>query len=214
MKKKNAIKSVLVKNQKRSFSKNYLENGKNMKIIVNLRYDDECGNGHNTFTITAIIFEGIRHSQSGCCHEEIAKHFPELAKYIKWHLCCSDGPLHYVANTLYHAEQHAAKEGWVYFLEPITKKSINLEYCSIEKWNTKYSDQITKETKFGYSFEIDQKTEKKANFDFARLSAIWPEATDEELSQDQTKLKFFLLNRLPGLMEKFKKDMEELEFVF
>ena len=38
---------------------------------------------------------------SGCCHNEVIKHFPELAQYIRWHLVSSDGPLHYIANTLH-----------------------------------------------------------------------------------------------------------------
>lgn len=41
--------------------------------------------------------------QCGGSHEDIAKHFPELKKYIKWHFMNSDGPMHYIANTIYHA---------------------------------------------------------------------------------------------------------------
>lgn len=43
----------------------------------------------------------------GCIHDEVAKHFPELAHLIKWHLSSTDGPMHYVANTVYWAEQGA-----------------------------------------------------------------------------------------------------------
>lgn len=45
----------------------------------------------------------------GCIHEDIVKHFPELRPYIKWHLCSSGEPLHYLANTLYHAND---KDCW------------------------------------------------------------------------------------------------------
>jgi hypothetical protein len=45
----------------------------------------------------------------GCIHEDIAKHFPELMPYIKWHLTSTDGPMHYLANTLYHAND---KDCW------------------------------------------------------------------------------------------------------
>jgi len=41
----------------------------------------------------------------GCLHDEIRQHFPELAHLIKWHLVSTDGPLHYIANTLYHLEK-------------------------------------------------------------------------------------------------------------
>jgi hypothetical protein len=33
----------------------------------------------------------------------VQEHFPELAPFLKWHLCSTDGPLHYIANTRYHA---------------------------------------------------------------------------------------------------------------
>ena len=79
-------------------------------ISVQLRFDDECGNGHNTFAITGTIrYKDRRRNRSdaniitsGCIHEEIAKHFPGLRKYIKWHLCNTDGPMYYIANTIYH----------------------------------------------------------------------------------------------------------------
>lgn len=77
-------------------------------IKAELRFDDECGNGHNSFSITGEInasrsFEERTHVSSGCIHEQIAAHFPELAHLIKWHLTSTDSPMHYVANTVYHA---------------------------------------------------------------------------------------------------------------
>ena len=97
----------------------YDENGKPAVLIVEIRYDDECKNGHNTFAITGNLYENYRipgettvhhkdgsllwQSTGGCIHEEIIKRFPELAKYIKWHLTAADGPLYYLANTIYHA---------------------------------------------------------------------------------------------------------------
>ena len=65
---------------------------------VVLRFDDRCGNGHNTFSITV----DAQHF-GGCMHAEIAEVFPEYAHLIKWHLVSTDGPLHYIANTLFHA---------------------------------------------------------------------------------------------------------------
>jgi hypothetical protein len=79
--------------------------GKNAHIKAEVRYDDECGNGHNTFAITADIYiPGRRDIEAGgCLHDEIAQHFPDLAPYIKWHLCSSDGPMHYIQNTIFLA---------------------------------------------------------------------------------------------------------------
>jgi len=64
-----------------------------------LRFDDECGNGHNTFSITVDGGESF----GGCMHDSICEVWPEYARLTKWHLVSTDGPLHYVSNTRYHA---------------------------------------------------------------------------------------------------------------
>jgi len=105
------LKSILVKKQvKQLIKENVTVNGqKYNKVVCNIRYDDECGNGHNSFAITGEFYVNQREitngnpSMCGCCHEELLKVFPEIAHLIKWHLTSSDGPMHYIANTLYHA---------------------------------------------------------------------------------------------------------------
>jgi hypothetical protein len=89
-------------------------------IVAEARFDDDCKNGHNTFAITAYLYDrtqrngdghavgtqGRRYLGScGCQHDLVVQHFPELAPLIKWHLSSTDGPMHYVANTIYHVEQ-------------------------------------------------------------------------------------------------------------
>lgn len=79
------------------------------RIRAEIRFDDNCFNGHNSFAITASVEDTsqtrrhLREVMGGCCHDEIAKAFPELAPLIRWHLTSSDGPMHYIANTVYHA---------------------------------------------------------------------------------------------------------------
>jgi len=93
--------SVLVKSQKQIFEKRVPGyDGHDKLFKVEIRYDDQCGNGHNSFSIT-----GDHDGSSGCVHDEIEKHFPELAPFIKWHRTSSDGRMHYVTNALYHAER-------------------------------------------------------------------------------------------------------------
>lgn len=75
---------------------------------VKIGFDDDCGNGHNTFSITADVYtiESRRRNDiaaGGCMHEEIAKIFPELAHLLQWHLWSTDGGMHYVANAAFHA---------------------------------------------------------------------------------------------------------------
>jgi hypothetical protein len=100
--------SKLTKKQVKTYGpKFYIERGSQFRIVAEVRYDDECGNGHNSFGITATIDQKWgnqwRDYSGGCCHDKVIKHFPELAPFIKWHLTGSDGPMHYVANTLWHA---------------------------------------------------------------------------------------------------------------
>ena len=98
--------SKLVKNQKITKTKTI----GNERLTVTVRHDDECGNGHNTFSITAVKAEraGNNHWYDrcwGCQHDEVTRFFPNLAPLLKWHLCSTDGPMHYVVNTLYWKKQ-------------------------------------------------------------------------------------------------------------
>jgi hypothetical protein len=112
--------STLVKDQKFTKTFHYFEDGEPRTLVVEVRHDDECGNGHNSFAITGNLFDrtkripgesSITHSSGkrlwlsscGCLHDEIAKHAPEFAPFLKWHGTHTDEPLHYVANTTYHA---------------------------------------------------------------------------------------------------------------
>jgi len=99
--------SVLTKAQGRHFTREFTRDGTRFLLDAHVRYDDSCGNGHNTFSITGVLKEKmgsrfIEHS-AGCIHDEIVNAVPELAPYIKWHLCSSDGPMHYLQNSLYLA---------------------------------------------------------------------------------------------------------------
>lgn len=99
--------SVLTRNQKKKFTKDIIWEGKPHIMHVNIRYDDECNNGHNTFSITGSIWKRGNQRDcetGGCIHEEIKKYFPEFKDIIKYHLVSSDGPMHYIANTTYWAK--------------------------------------------------------------------------------------------------------------
>ena len=75
-----------------------LPNG--FKLEIDVRFDDSCNNGHRTFAITGLLTDPKgRFDAAGAIHDEIVEAAPELAPYIKWHLCGEHEPLHYVANT-------------------------------------------------------------------------------------------------------------------
>lgn len=105
------LESKLAKSQKKTFHAIGVVYGEKADIIATVRYDDECGNKHNSFSITGDIYKHGKprtdhnYMDGGCVHDEIEKHFPELAPFIKWHLTSSDGPMHYIANTTYHARE-------------------------------------------------------------------------------------------------------------
>lgn len=84
-----------------------LTNGQKVAMHAEIRFDDNCHNGHNSFAITGFgwydFYKARDWDFGGCCHEMIAEVFPELEPLIKWHLMDTDGPMHYVANTVHFA---------------------------------------------------------------------------------------------------------------
>ena len=167
--------------------------------IVRIRYDDECGNGHNTFSLTA---EGP--DMGGCCHDLIVTAFPELESFTKWHLCSSDGPLHYIANTMHHAATIPVEQGkW---------------WLSLENQKIRIVDKIERERmieRYGENAHFESypnPMSKESNLDAARSTAIWPDATDSELLADDLEAK--LLQRLPRLLAEFRVAIEHFNFIF
>ena len=94
------------------------------RLTVKASYQDNPRNGRNSFHITGDITTAksrrMRDSAAfSCLHDEIATVFPELAHLIKWHGVSTNGPTHYVANTVFLAgdkDCHGLKSGdpWVF----------------------------------------------------------------------------------------------------
>lgn len=266
------MKSILTKHQKQTFQRQIEYDGQKCNMTVEIRYDDECGNGHNTFAITGTIkrlSRGIYHTIcAGCIHEEIEKYFPEFKHLIKWHLCNSDAPMHYLENTLYHASNsasskyevgepnrwqkvltfknsyitHKFSKDFMEFLENKKEKMFNIVEVEHKKdTNYNYKPKYTfegfeckwyqcpfddKQTAEEYQKELAEKDwiiktiatgyqeGKPRDFAAARRSAIWEDATDEQLSLPREELKKLLIKRLPRLMKEFKKDIETLGFIY
>lgn len=85
----------------------YTENGQRYRIKVEIRLNDECGNGYEDFALTADGYEIKANGRKdwafgGCCHDEILAQFPELAIFEVLHLCDFKGaPMYTEANLLY-----------------------------------------------------------------------------------------------------------------
>jgi hypothetical protein len=198
--------SVLTKNQKMKLT-GKLNNGD--RIVATIRYDDERGNRHNSFAITCSVYEPghTREYMGGCCHDEFIEAFPEYAHLVKWHLCSSDGPMHYIANTLYHALEHGPNKAWVY------EYPREIAGVKVKRQLITYTDLATAEAMCledsSLYLVVDEKTAKVANLDYARSSAIAPNATAEQLRDRQ-----WLEDRLPALLDEFRADVEALGFVW
>lgn len=256
--------------------------GEHAIIRAKVRFDDECKNGHNTFAITADILDMRYRGEraflgGGCCHDEIAKAFPELAPLIRWHLTSSDGPMHYIANTVFHAgnrdhwgklagEPHQFETVIQFGRNPIKHKPASkfvkwLESCvplhgearfDFEVLPFEHSDRGKQgKHQFGPKFTFGGFADKwhecpfdseQDAFDFlcalqtcaprfvkvatawgegkardldaARRTAVWPDASDAELSVPPDELKLALLKRHPHLVAAFKQDMIGAGFIW
>lgn len=96
---------------------------------LELRHDDNCGNGHNTFTM------GISSPGSYSRDEEVLeKAFPEYAHMLKWHLMSTDGPMHYIPNALYWSGFTKWTEAnWDYFTSTIVNGVLATD-PTIDEW--------------------------------------------------------------------------------
>jgi hypothetical protein len=202
----------------------YMKGGRRYRITATVRFDDSCGNGHESFAITGDIDEkrgGKWHEYScGCIHDEIARHFPELAQLIKWHLFDTRGPMHYIANTLYHAgdrDYNGLRAG--------EERQIKNGRSGLPSWRFVLVDENGEEVKTWPQY-LDSETRPETNLrgewrpwlkigegktrelDSARRAACWPEATDEELSAPRDELEAALIARLPGLLDAFRADID------
>lgn len=215
--------SRLTKDQSLTESRTWTETLNSYELTVILRYDDRCGNGHNTFSVTGVLYVNGRWDSGGCLHELIQEHFPGYRHLIKWHLVSSDGPTHYVANTLYHVsdrdcwglrkgERRQIRNGKT---RKLSWKRAILDSQGQEVEPDKYLDSDTKPP-ITYTVEYvpwEHIGEGKAReLDLARSTAVWPDATDEELLAPDLESK--LIARLPRLLDEFKRDIEALGFTY
>lgn len=86
------------------FNKTVTERG--TQLVITCRLDDGCGNGHETFSLTAHVYEQQRGKWvdvgGGCYHDDIVRMAPEFGPFARLHLSDMHGvPMHAAANGLY-----------------------------------------------------------------------------------------------------------------
>lgn len=126
-----------------SSTKFFTENKEEYRITVTISLDDDCHNNMCDWSVTADIRRKNKcgtygEYMGGCCHNEVAKHFPELAKFISLHLCNHYGaPMYPVENGTYHIKN--------------SDKSVAIEYLRIsDKEYSKLSEAVDDEMYFKY----------------------------------------------------------------
>ena len=220
--------------------------GKGAVMRVEMRYDDNCKNGHHTFAITATVTAPTlratdKHVAGGCLHDDIALLFPEFAPVIPFHLCSSDGPMHYIANTLHFAgdrdcwglrkgEKRARtnRDGqplWELVAVnslgvAISDTPTGLEYTGAEtvplyllrKDHAGERPPATPRLEWRPSYSIGDGKERE--LDAARRAAIWPDAPDYILTGERAELVTALNDRLPGLICAFRHHVEACGFAW
>lgn len=124
-------------------TKFFTENKRKYRITVTILLDDDCHNNMCDWSITADIrwkneYGIYKEYMGGCCHDEIARHCPELAKFIPLHCCNHYGaPMYPVENGIYHIKN--------------SDKSVAIEYLHIsDKEYYKLSEAVDDKMYFKY----------------------------------------------------------------
>lgn len=130
--------------------------GEKADIIVKVRLNDECKNGHQDFAITANIYKHGRRGDhallaGGCCHEEILKPFPEFKIFVNLHSSDASGiPMYAVENGFFHLRDGFNNT------KP-TNKDFKKEFCNYYRMTSKQFETINEsENKLEYAILLKE----------------------------------------------------------
>lgn len=142
----------------------------NARIDMEARFSDPCKNGHNDFAFTADVWERnpqtkrFRWVCGGCCHEEIAKYFPEVAKFLSLHLNDGKGrPMYYVENSLYWLKEDTKKAAHYMNVDEATAEAIKIDCERENVFNLSHEDKVMKFTEILNKYGIIEKWQTLAN---------------------------------------------------
>lgn len=112
-------------------------------ILINIRLNDECNNGHQDFSITGSRW-GVGKARTernmiscGSIHSEILKARPDLKIFVNLHLCDYSGvPMYAASNGFYHI-----KNGFT-GSKPSNESFFKKEYCNYYRINHSQFDAL------------------------------------------------------------------------
>ena len=179
------------------------ERGLPARLVIEVRWDDSCRNGENSFAVTANESEyengRWRETQGGCLHELIAQQAPELAHAIPYHLFSAKGPMHYFANTVFLAGD---KDCWGSAKgdhQIGRRDNLPLWQLPVSPFTVKTG--VEQPAPYVVLFEPVLAKGKERELASARRCADWPEATDQQLSGSAFELTQLLKEQRPDLTE-------------
>lgn len=206
----------------------FMLKGTSYYIAAVARWNDHCKNGSNSFYLNILLLSDLtgRESDHFCVDDapaSVRKTIPARIKDAqKWNGCHPFGPWYYVENTLYHASErdhHGLLKGEVRQIrngktgELAWKRGyVNEAGEVVEDLPSQYADGATQphHPKLMVAYvPWNRVGEGKAReLNHARSTAIWPDATDEDLTAPG--LEDRLKARLPALLVEFRKTIESL----
>lgn len=156
---------------------------------------------------------------SRCCGAlQVGGYVPELAYLDKYHLVSIKEPMHYIANSLYHASDRDhygllkgetrqiinGKTGipcWI--LQAVDGLGNVVDLYRIEKYQDARERPPQTDLKLEWVPLLRIGEGKEPNLEAARTSACWPDAELSDFTRENLEA------RLPELMEQFKKDITD-----
>lgn len=180
----------------------------------------KIGNQEPYFSITGDTWElgksRIDRNSLGCGALDINEYFPELGYLQKYHLTSVKEPMHYIANSLFHAsdrDHNGLLKGEKRQIRNGRTNELCWQRVAIDSQGNEidlYSLRTTKDSNTqpdGDNLKIEWRPwyrvgeGKDPDLNAARSCAIWPDAKLEDFTKEN------LINRLPELMKQFKQDI-------
>ena len=190
--------------------------GVKRRVAVDVQWYRLGGNTHKHLSITGEVSDptGRWFESCGQITDDIVHVFPELQHILKWHLTDEAAPAHYIANTVFHAGDGGKGKQLRGRVAPGSAETAPMWECrsSTPQHRLRVSAECPPTETIVLEWVPVLEEGKPRDLAAARASAIWPDATDEQLMRPKDQLIALLQARLPALMDQFRRDMAALGF--